>query len=98
MYYLGIDIGGMSIKCGLVNVEGDILVGLFKLLDLLEQNRCTGITLYTTRTLAVCEVAAEVLLKKVERNYCISNLYHKEKSCPLLAPHRGGTVRGCISN
>ena len=25
MYYLGIDIGGMSIKCGLVSVEGEIL-------------------------------------------------------------------------
>ena len=25
MYYLGIDIGGMSIKCGLVSVDGDIL-------------------------------------------------------------------------
>ena len=25
MYYLGVDIGGMSIKCGLVSVEGEIL-------------------------------------------------------------------------
>ena len=49
---------------------------LFEFFNLVHEHWCTGITLNTAYSLAVREVTEEILLKKVERNYCISNLYH----------------------
>ena len=44
----------------------DYLICFFKFLHLFHEYRSAGITLDTTCTLAVCEVAAEIFLKKVE--------------------------------
>ena len=48
----------------------------FRVVDLIEQYRSTGIALHATSTLAMCEAAAEVLLKKIEGDYSFTYLYH----------------------
>ena len=63
------------------HLAGNNLQCLLEFFNLLYEDRRTGITLNAAYTLAMRGVATKIFLKKVERNNCITYLYH---TCSFL--------------